>query len=148
VSAPAAHAGPGGPPNLAILTRPFPPTVPIVMASLASVLIGGIWLASFVPRKPPLGVPTVLGALGVVLLVVGLLLLTRVPWVSKTPFPVVWRWAFLAYLVIAALIWFAFFHNHTRGATLALVTVMLAVFALDVPTLIAATVARYTDTDA
>ena len=40
---------------------------------------------------------------------------------------------------------FAFVRNHTRGATLGVVTGMLVVFALDVPFLIATTVARYED---
>jgi hypothetical protein len=43
---------------------------------------------------------------------------------------------------------FAFVRNHTRGAPLAVVTGMLVVFALDVPFLIATTVARYEDSPA
>lgn len=38
---------------------------------------------------------------------------------------------------------FAFVRDHTRGAPLALVIVMLVIFALDVPVVIAFTVARY-----
>ncbi len=38
---------------------------------------------------------------------------------------------------------FAFVRDHTRGAPLALVVVMLVIFALDVPVIIAFTVARY-----
>ena len=41
------------------------------------------------------------------------------------------------------MIGFAFVRDHTRGAPLALVIVMLAIFALDVPLVIAFTVARY-----
>jgi hypothetical protein len=38
---------------------------------------------------------------------------------------------------------FAFVRDHTRGAPLILVIVMLVIFALDVPLVIAFTVARY-----
>ena len=53
------------------------------------------------------------------------------------------RWALLAYIIAAGMIEFAFVRNHTRGAPLAVVTGMLVVFALDVPFIIATTVARY-----
>ena len=55
----------------------------------------------------------------------------------------VFRWGLLAYVISAGMIGFAFVHDHTRGAPLALVTVMLVIFALDVPLIIAFTVARY-----
>jgi Tfp pilus assembly protein PilX len=38
---------------------------------------------------------------------------------------------------------FAFVRDHTRGAPLAVVLVMLVIFALDVPLIIAFTVARF-----
>ena len=38
---------------------------------------------------------------------------------------------------------FAFIKDHTRGAPLAVVLVMLVIYALDVPLVIAFTVARY-----
>ena len=41
------------------------------------------------------------------------------------------------------MIGFAFVRDHTRGTPLALVIVMLVIFALDVPLVIAFTVARY-----
>jgi hypothetical protein len=41
------------------------------------------------------------------------------------------------------MIGFAFIRDHTRDAPLALVVVMLVIFALDVPLIIAFTVARY-----
>jgi len=56
---------------------------------------------------------------------------------------VVFRWALLAYVISAGVIGFAFIYDHTRGAPLALVIVMLVIFALDVPLIIAFTAARY-----
>ncbi len=60
-------------------------------------------------------------------------------------FVTVFRWALLAYVVSAAMIEFAFVHDHVRGASLVVVSLMLVVFALSVPTTIAFTVARYRD---
>ena len=53
------------------------------------------------------------------------------------------RWSLLAYAVIAGMIEFAFVYDHTRGAQLVVMTLMLVLFMLNVPVLIAFTVARY-----
>ena len=49
----------------------------------------------------------------------------------------------LAYAVIAGMIEYAFVYDHTRGSQLVVLTVMLALFMLNVPVLIAFTVARF-----
>jgi len=85
---------------------------------------------------------------GAVLLIVGLLMIARVAGFSWDTWVRVGRWALLAYVIAAGMIEFAFVRNHTRGAPLAVVTGMLVVFALDVPFLIATTVARYEDSPA
>ncbi len=56
------------------------------------------------------------------------------------------RWALLAYVVIASLLGFVFVYDHTQGVTLAVLILTLVVFALDVPAIIAFTVARYHET--
>jgi hypothetical protein len=123
--------------------RAFPPVAQCVVVSLALVIIGGIWMASYFPRRPPLAPPTVLWVLSAAVLVTGFVLLARVADFAWAVFGLVWRWALLAYVVIASLIEFAFVHNGATGAPLALVTAMLVIFALDVATVIAVTVARY-----
>lgn len=123
--------------------RKFPPAVESVVLSLAAVVVGGIWLGSHAPRKPPLGLPTVLLIVSAVLLVVGVVMVTRVPGFNWNTFVRVGRWALLAYIVAAGMIEFAFIKNHTPGSVMAVVTGLLVVFALDVPFLIATTVARY-----
>ena len=55
------------------------------------------------------------------------------------------RWAFVAYVVIAGILGFVFVFDHTRGTTLLVLVLTLAVFAVDVPTVVAFTVARYQD---
>lgn len=62
------------------------------------------------------------------------------PW---RPFRQVVGWALLAYLVIGGMLEYVFVLDGTRGAMLALMSAMLAVFAVDVPMLLAFSVARY-----
>ena len=123
----------------------FPKAVETVTVSLAAVVVGGVWLGSHAPRRPPLALPTVLLIVAAALLVAGVVMITRVASFSWDTFVRVGRWALLAYIIAAGMIEFAFVRNHTRGAPLAVVTGMLVVFALDVPFLIATTVARYED---
>jgi hypothetical protein len=123
--------------------RRFPPVAELTTASLAAVVVGGILLASYVPRRPPLGMPTALACIGAALVVASVYLLARLQDFAWDRFFVVFRWALLAYVISAAMIGFAFVRDHTRGAPLALVVLMLVIFAADVPLIIAFTVARY-----
>jgi uncharacterized membrane protein YoaK (UPF0700 family) len=123
----------------------FPKAVEAVTVSLAAVVVGGVWLGSHAPRRPPLALPTVLLFVAVALLMAGVVMVTRVAGFSWDTFVRVGRWALLAYIIAAGMIEFAFVRNHTSGAPLAVVTGMLVVFALDVPFIIATTVARYDD---
>ena len=126
----------------------FPKAVEIVTVSLAAVVVGGVWFGAHATSRPPLLLPTLMLIVGAVLLIVGLLMIARVAGFSWDTWVRVGRWALLAYVIAAGMIEFAFVRNHTRGAPLAVVTGMLVVFALDVPFLIATTVARYEDSPA
>jgi hypothetical protein len=125
--------------------RSYPPIGWLSTGALASVIVGGILMASYAPRKAPLGVATVLLAVGVVLLASSGVLLAGLKNFSRRTFLKVFKWAIFADLVTAAMIEFAFVRDHTSGASLVIVTCMLAVFTLSVPTTIAFTVARYAD---
>ena len=123
--------------------RRFPPVAELTTLSLAIVVVGGILMASYVPRRPPLGLPTALACVAAALVVASVFLLSRLRDFAWNRFFVVFRWALLAYVISAAMIGFAFVRDHTRGAPLALVVLMLVIFAADVPLIIAFTVARY-----
>jgi hypothetical protein len=125
------------------IQRRFPPVAELTICSLALVVIGGILLASYAPRRPPLGVPTALAVISAALLLTSAYLLSRLQMFAWERFFLVFRWALLAYVISAGMIGFAFIHDHTRGAPLFLLMVMLVIFALDVPLIIAFTVARY-----
>lgn len=125
--------------------RPYPPIGWITTVALALVVIGGILLASYAPRRAPLGAATALLVVAMALLVMTAVLLTRLGAFAWVTFTQVFRWALLAYVITSGMIEFAFVHDHTQGASLVLVTLMLVVFALSVPINIAFTVARYAD---
>ena len=125
--------------------RHFPPVAWMTTGALALVVIGGIVMASYAPRKAPLGVAGGLLGLAVLLLLAVVVVFTRVRDFAWPTFAKVFKWALLAYIVEAGMIEFSFVRNHTSGTSLEIVTGMLVVFAVCVPTTIAFTVARYAD---
>lgn len=129
--------------STSILDARFPPVAELVVASVAMMLAGGIYLAAHLPVPPPLGPAVGLLIAGGVLTLAALALLARIRPFAWGKFFLVWRWALLAYLVIAGMLAYVFIFDHTRGDTLVVLLITLFVFALDVPTVIAFTVARY-----
>jgi hypothetical protein len=125
--------------------RTAPPVTQLVIGSLALVIVGGIVMAGNFPRPPSLAIPVALLAGSAVLAAVSVLLLTRDPGFAWPVFFRVARWALLAYMVIAGMIEFAFIHNNASGAPLLVLSLMLLMFALDVPLSIGFTVARFAD---
>ena len=123
--------------------RRLPPVAQFATASLALAVVGGILMASYVPRRPPLTIPSVLIGLGGALLVLALVMLARLRDFNWSAFFLVGKWALVAYLVQGGMIEYAFVHNHTRGAPLAVVTLGLSLFVIDVPLVIGFTVASY-----
>ena len=124
----------------------LPPVAELAVASVALMLSGGVYLAAHLPHPPPLAPAVGLLAGGAALTVVAMVLLSRVRPFAWGTFFLVARWALLAYVVIAGLLGFVFVYDHTRGATLAVLILTLIVFAIDVPTIMAFTVARYHET--
>ena len=100
-------------------------------------------MASYAPRRAPLGLADALLAGAALLLVVVLVIFSRLRDFAWPTFVTVFKWALLAYVVESGMIWFSFWRNHTSGSSLAIVTGMLVVFGVSVPTTIAFTVARY-----
>jgi hypothetical protein len=128
--------------------RRLPPVTELGMASLALIVIGGIYLSANIPNHVSLGPAVALLIASIVLLVINMALLARTPGFPWTRFFGVARWAFLAYAVIAAMIEYAFLRNHLKGGPLVVLTLSLVVFAVHVPILIGFTVARFDEGDA
>jgi hypothetical protein len=126
-----------------LLMRKMPPVAELIVISVALMLSGGVYLAAHLPSPPPL-VPAVgLLAAGAACTLAALGLLARIRPFAWGRFFGIARWALLAYVAIAGLLAFVFIYDHTRGSTLAVLLLTLVVFALDVPTVMAFTVARY-----
>ncbi len=121
----------------------LPPVARLCTLTLALVVAGGIIMAAHVGRSSSLVAPLVLAVAGAVVLLVNLVLLARIREFAWDKFFLVFRWALLAYLVFAGILEFVFVFDHTPGHQLALFSVMLAMFAVDVPLLLAFSVARY-----
>ena len=127
--------------------RSYPPVAWLSTAALCLVISGGIILASYAPRVAPHSVTVTLLVAGLLLLATAVTMLLRIKEFSWTTFRSVYKWAQLAYLITAGMIEFAFAHDHTRGSSLVIVTLMLVVFCVSVPINIAFTTARYANPD-
>ena len=134
-----AHDGAGA----SLVDRRLPPVTEIGALSMIAIAGGVIYMASYLPRQAPLWFAVVLLVLAAGLQLVNVALLARIEGFAWARFFQVSRWALLAYAVIAGMIEFAFVFDHTRGTPLVLMTLMLALFMLNVPVLIGFTVARY-----
>lgn len=127
--------------------RSYPPVAWLSTGALCLVIFGGIFLASYAPRVAPVSVTFPLLGFAGALLLSSIILLVKLKEFSRRTFANVFKWALLAYVITSGMIEFAFVRDHTRGASLLLVTLMLVVFAISVPITIAFTVARYAELD-
>jgi hypothetical protein len=120
-----------------------PKVTELGMASIGLVAAGVIYLAAYLPKHAPLG-----PAVGL-LVAASALLVLNVAWLGRRPGFAWWRfrqvaaWMLPVYLVISGMIEYAFVFDHTRGAVLVVMTLLLAVYTLNVPLIAAFTVARY-----
>jgi hypothetical protein len=123
--------------------RRLPPVTALGMLSLGLVLVGGIYLSAHLPEHVALTPAIALLGASAVVLAGNLIALSRVDGFAWGRFFGVARWALLAYATISAMIEYVFLRNHTSGGPLVVLTLSLVVFAVNVPVLIAFTVARY-----
>jgi hypothetical protein len=121
----------------------YPPAAELATVSLALVVVGGVFMAAYFPTRPPLPLPIALVAASAALLGSAILLLVRWRGFAWAAFSLVVRWALIAYVISAGMIEFSFVRNHAAGGQLVVVSLMLVLFAVDVPVIIAVTVARY-----
>jgi hypothetical protein len=121
----------------------YPPVAEIAIVPLVLVIIGGVIMAAYVPRRPPLVVPTLVLVAAAVVMAWNVVVMARLRDFAWDTFWLVARYALIAYVIAAGMIEWAFVKDHTTGAPLVVVTLMLVIFATDVPLIIAFTVARY-----
>jgi membrane-bound acyltransferase YfiQ involved in biofilm formation len=127
--------------------RKLPPIQQIGVAVLVLIVAGGIYTAAHLPRHVPQGPTIALLCAAVVLLAINVSLLARIEGFAWHAFRLVSGWVFLAYLVIAGMLEYVFIYDHTRGSQLLILSLMLVVFAVDIPLLLGFSVARFQDAD-
>lgn len=121
----------------------LPPVAVLATATIAVVVAGGIYLSAYIPRTAPLGPAYGLVAVAVALLAANVGLLMRVRAFAWDRFRTVAKWAFLGYLLEAGMLEYVFVLDHVRGGTLVVLTIMLVIFGVDIPLLLAFSVARH-----
>jgi hypothetical protein len=126
-----------------LIDRKLPPVTEIGAASMIAIAGGVIFNASYLPKHAPMA-----GAIAFLIVAAGLvaanvLILGRIEDFARDRFKQVAAWSLLAYAVIGGMIEYAFVYDHTRGSQLVILTLMLALFVINVPILIGFTVARY-----
>ncbi len=123
--------------------RKLPPVTEIGAAAMVAVAVGVIYNASYLPKHAQTGVAVAILVVAAALELANLVVLSRIEDFAWRRFRQVGAWALLAYAVIGGMIEYAFVYDHTRGTQLVILTLMLLLFMLNVPVLIAFTVARY-----
>ena len=127
------------------MVRRLPPVAEIAVAAMALIIIGGITLASRLPRPAPLPLLVALLAAAAVLVLADVALLARLRQFAWPVFFQVAKWSLLAYSVMYGILEFTFVYDHVAGSTLVVLTLMLVVIAVDVPMLFGFSVARYAE---
>jgi hypothetical protein len=135
---------PGAGPDEADLRQAgLPPVARLGALTLAMTVAGGVLMAANYGKAPSLSAPIALAAAAGAVLIVNVILLSRVKEFAWTPFFRVLEWTLLAYFIIAGILEFVFVFDHTPAHQLALFSVLLFLFATDVPLILAFSVARW-----
>jgi hypothetical protein len=136
---------PNGSGELDLVHRPLPPIAHLGMLSMALIVGGGVYLAANLPHHVSLVPAIVLLVAAAGLAGVNTVLLATLKDFAWPRFVQVAVRMFVAYLVIAGMIEYVFVLDHTPGKVILVMTLMLLVFAIDIPTILGFTVARYSD---
>ena len=126
--------------------RKVPPVTLLGMSSIALIAGGVSYLAAYLPKRAPLAPAVVLLVAAAVMLAAAVVLVARQRDFAWRRFFQVGAWTLLAYVVIAGMIEYTFIYDHTHGAVLVVMTLMIFVFMLAPPLLVGFTVARFQHT--
>lgn len=126
-----------------LVARRLPPVTEVGAAAMIAIAVGVIYNAAYLPKHAQTAVAIAILVVAAALELGNLVLLSRIQGFAWARFRQVAAWSLAAYVVIGGMIEYAFVYDHTRGTQLVILTLMLALFVLNVPVLIAFTVARY-----
>jgi hypothetical protein len=127
--------------------RRLPPVIEIGVVAMALCIAGTIYLTSYIPRTPALGPAIGLVVAAAVVVVANVVALRRVAGFNWGLFWKVGRWTLLGYAIIAGMLMFTFIYDRLPTGQLALLVATLAVFAIDIPMMLAFSVARFQPAD-
>jgi len=127
------------------MVRRLAPIAEIAIAAMALIIVGGITLASRLPRPAPLPLLIALLAAAAMLVLTDIVLLARLRDFAWPLFFQVAGWTLLAYSIMYGILVFTFVYDHVAGSTLVVLTLMLVVIAIDIPLLFEFSVARYAE---
>jgi hypothetical protein len=107
------------------------------------VAVGVIYNAAYLPKHAQTSVAVAILVIAAAFQLTNAVMLSRIREFAWPRFRQVAGWSLLAYALIGGMIEYAFIYDHTRGTQLLVLTLLLVLFMLNVPVLIAFTVARY-----
>ena len=126
-----------------LVDRKLPRVTEIGAAAMVAVAAGVIFNAAYLPKHAPTGVAVAILVVAAALELTNVVLLSRITDFAWARFRQVAGWFLVAYVVIAGMIEYAFIYDDTHGTQLVILSLLLALFMLNVPVLAAFTVARY-----
>jgi hypothetical protein len=127
--------------------RRLPPVIEVGVVAMALCIAGTIYLTSYVPRTPALGPAIGLVAAAAAVVLANALALGRIGGFNWRLFWKVGGWTLLGYAIIAGMLMFTFVYDQLPAEQLALLVATLAVFAVDIPMMLAFSVARFQPPD-
>ena len=123
--------------------RSLPPIIEVGVVSMALCIAGVIYLVSYIPRTPSLGPAIGLVIAAAIVVLANVAILTRIPDFNWPLFRQVCWWTLVGYAVIAGMLMFTFIYDKLPTGQLTLLVGTLAVFAVDIPVMLAFSVARF-----
>jgi hypothetical protein len=129
--------------DVSLADRRLPPIIEVGSLGLVFSISGVIYLSAYVPGNPSLVPAIVLLAASAATVAANIVVLSRIPDFAWWMFWQVWRWTMVAYAVIAGMLMYVFIYDQIPTGQLTLLVLTLAVFAVDIPVMLAFSVARY-----
>ena len=110
---------------------------------LVLAIAGVIYLSAHIPGHPSLAPAIGLLAASAATVLGNVLVMSRIRPFAWSAFWKVWRWTMLAYAIIAGMLMYIFIYDRVPAGQLTLLLLTLAVFAVNIPTMLAYSVARF-----
>jgi hypothetical protein len=123
--------------------RKYPPITELSVATMICVIVGGIYIVSYLPKSVSLALPVGLTVVAAELLLYNVFSLSRIENFHWESFWLVAKWSLAAYVVIAGMLEYIFIYDDTPGDVLAVLSGALVIYAINIPLLFGFSVARY-----